>query len=78
MGVAGSARKDPMEAAQEFAKRHGLSYPVLVDKKNEVLALYGVRAFPSNAVIGKDGKVLYLEPGFNEAGVKQAMAEAMQ
>jgi hypothetical protein len=38
-------------------------------------ALYGVRAYPTNYVLDGDGKVVWRGVGFNEAGLRDALAK---
>jgi peroxiredoxin len=44
----------------------------------EVAQLYGVEGVPTNVVIGKDGKIRYLQAGFDEEGLKKAIEEALK
>jgi len=37
---------------------------------------YGVKAYPTNYLIGADGKVLWRGVGFNEGALRGALAEA--
>ena len=50
-----------------FAERHGINYPILMDKRNEVASSYFVRGIPAIVVIGKDKKVKYFGHSLEEA-----------
>ena len=41
----------------------------------EAARTLGVKSFPSNIVIGPGGKVLYSEAGWNERGLRAALAK---
>jgi Peroxiredoxin len=70
IGVAVWAEGDAFQRAREFVNKHKLTYTVLVDASEDgkVAQLYGVEGVPTNVVIGKDGKIRYLQAGFNEVG----------
>ena len=78
VGVSSAARGDPTQEAEKFAQKHDLSFPVLVDATDEVLKSYGVKAFPTNLVLGKDGAICYREEGFDPVGIKKALEAARQ
>lgn len=61
----------------EFIKRHKLSFPVLNDKKQEVLTAYGVDPLPVTFLIDKEGKVVKIHTGeiLNEDVVIDMVAE---
>ncbi len=80
IGVAIWAEGDAFQRAREFVNKHKLTYTVLVDasEDGEVAQLYGVEGVPTNVVIGKDGKIRYLQAGFDEEGLKKAIEEALK
>ena len=45
-------------------------------KSYDVAEQYGVQAYPTNYLIGSDGKVLWSAVGFDEAGLLAAMKKA--
>jgi hypothetical protein len=47
------------DAAQKHAREYGLSLPVLLDTKHQLVAATGVTHTPEVAVILKDGTVAY-------------------
>ena len=57
------------EQAEEAFKKwyQGLDYknlPVLLDPSGQLLASYGVRSYPTQAFIDKEGKLVKVQPGF--------------
>ena len=57
------------EQAEEAFKKwyQGLDYkdlPVLLDPSGQLLASYGVRSYPTQAFIDKEGKLVKIQPGF--------------
>jgi peroxiredoxin len=49
---------EPKLTAESFADRYNLSFPVLLDKNNDVTNHYGVGPIPVTFLIDKDGKVI--------------------
>ena len=49
--------------------------PVRMSAKEAAQSL-GVKGFPSNIVIGPDGKVVYAETGWNEGALRKALGVA--
>ena len=80
IGVAVWAQGDPFQLAEEFAKKHKLTYIVLVDESEDgkVAQLYRVEGVPTNVVIDKAGKIRYLQAGFDPEGLKKAIEEALK
>ena len=56
------------QAEEAFQKWYqGLDYknlPVLLDPSGKLLASYGVRSYPTQAFIDKEGKLVKIQPGF--------------
>ena len=56
------------QAEGDFQKWYqGLDYknlPVLLDPSGKLLASYGVRSYPTQAFIDKEGKLVKIQPGF--------------
>lgn len=57
------------EQAEEAFKKwyQGLDYkdlPVLLDPSGQILASYGVRSYPTQAFMDKEGKLVKTQPGF--------------
>ena len=61
------------EQAEEAFKKwyQGLDYknlPVLLDPSGKLLASYGVRSYPTQVFIDKEGKLVKTQPGFMDKG----------
>ena len=57
----------------------GFTFPIAMGGQGENYTLgktYGVEAYPTNYLVGADGKILWRGVGFNEAAVRQALAAA--
>lgn len=80
IGVSVWAEGDPFEVTKEFVKEHGITYPVLVDPQKESLVAdaYKVTGVPTNVVIDRDGKIRYMQLGFDPEGIKRAIEEALK
>jgi peroxiredoxin len=55
-------------------------YPIVVDKRREVAAKYGVSVLPTTIVIDKAGKVTYYHVGYapgDEAEIEEKVREAL-
>jgi peroxiredoxin len=46
-----------LETIKEFAETVGMNFPVLLDTKNEVVKLYGVRAVPTTFFLDHTGRI---------------------
>lgn len=77
LGVSIWPQGDPAQLAGDFAKEHGLTYPVLIDADDKVADAYHVEGVPTNVVVGKDGKIRYIEGGYNPEEMKQAVEAAL-
>lgn len=68
------------EQAEEAFKKwyQGLDYkhlPVLLDPSGKLLASYGVRSYPTQAFIDKEGKLVKTQPGFMD---KETILETLK
>ena len=53
-----------------FIRRHGLTYPTLVDAGEKVVRSYGVREYPTLVLIDGSRRVRWIRNGYR-AGVEQ-------
>jgi cytochrome c biogenesis protein CcmG/thiol:disulfide interchange protein DsbE len=56
--VLGLDAKDFREDARRFARRYGLTFPLVYDGPGDTLGGYGVTGFPETFVIDRDGRVV--------------------
>ena len=69
---------DRLPAAREGIASRGIAYPVFHDTEGKTLLAYGVRAFPTGYLIGKDGRVLWEgNPLGSEAKVEEEIVKAL-
>jgi len=58
---------DDREAAETFAQKTKLPFPVLLDLGHEAADAYSVEAIPAMFVVDKDGKIQQTDTGLDEA-----------
>ena len=69
---------DPPALAKEYARKKGLSYPILIDANDQAAALYGVSKLPSLIVIDRKGNVSSFMTGLvDEPSLDEVIAAAM-
>jgi cytochrome c biogenesis protein CcmG, thiol:disulfide interchange protein DsbE len=54
---------DPPASAASFAQSHHLAFPVLLDTDLHLLDGLGIHDFPTSIVVGRDGRVKYIQVG---------------
>lgn len=70
---------DSLETVTNYIKEGGFNFPIVMGGRGPSYTLgkaYGVQAYPTNYLISPDGKVLWRSVGFNEAGLRAALADA--
>ena len=72
--VIGINFKEDEAKIRHFAKLFGLSFPLLLDLKGSMTKTYGVVAFPTTFLIGRDGKPIALAVGERDWLSDAAMA----
>ncbi|MCC6444736.1 MAG: TlpA family protein disulfide reductase [Armatimonadetes bacterium] len=73
IGVAIAAQGDPVKVARDFKAKHRLTYPILVDTDNSIARQFGVQVVPTNAVLDKGRKIVYMQSGFDEKAIEHAV-----
>lgn len=59
---------------ERFVTRHNLSYPILMDREQDVLDLYGIGPLPTTLLIDKEGTVVHINTGgMTEETIQQYM-----
>ncbi len=53
---------------RSFGNENDLTFPLLVDSRQDVAGLYGITAFPTNVFIGEDGVITYIQIGMMSKG----------
>ena len=67
---------DSASTIQKFWQEKGLRLRALMDTDGKVAEKYKVSGVPCNYLIGNDGKIIARFEGFDEAGIRQALAKA--
>ena len=68
---------DDAKTISGYKKSSKFTFPFVMDTvKSPVAGKYKVEAYPTNYLIGKDGKVLARFVGYDEAGLKAALKKA--
>ena len=75
--VFGVNTSDAPGQAPIFAKKKGLSYPIVYDEGDEVAHQYGVENLPTLVVIGPDGNITSIRAGVeSESAIEELVAKA--
>ena len=64
---------DKPDVVGAYFEKAKLSFMPVLQKKNEVSAAFGVQAYPTNYLIGPDGKVAWRASGFDETSLRAAL-----
>lgn len=67
--VIGINVEEDAAAARQFAKEHGLTFPLVRDGDRAVSTLYRVPGFPTHYIVDRRGKIRFSGLGFNLADV---------
>jgi peroxiredoxin len=60
----------------QFADRHKLNFPIVIDKDGQVQTAYGINPLPATFLIDKDGKVIKYHTGqLTEETVREFMEQ---
>jgi hypothetical protein len=65
---------DSKDVIESYWKKAGFDFPAVRDvegQKGANSSALGVMAFPTNLVVGPDGKVLFASVGFNEPVIRK-------
>lgn len=63
--VIGMDFQEPLPFVINFIREKGLTYPVVLDTAGEMFMAYGLSVFPSNVLINRDGRIVWVEAGFD-------------
>ncbi|MGH7437943.1 MAG: peroxiredoxin family protein [Polyangiaceae bacterium] len=86
--VLGVAMDGPESSAEvpAFVKRHGVTFPVVLDDDSRIASLYDPKkSMPLSVLIGRDGRISVVREGYNpgdeklvEADVAKALGESVR
>ncbi|HZQ45630.1 MAG TPA: TlpA disulfide reductase family protein [Verrucomicrobiae bacterium] len=63
---------------EDFAKKHPVTFAIVRDVKQKLVAKAGISAMPSSFLIGKDGKVAFTHSGFHGSATKKQYESEIQ
>lgn len=61
-----------------FVRRHGITYPTLVDPGERVVKRYGLQAYPLTVLIDRQGAVRWVHQGFRHGDERRFEREAVR
>jgi peroxiredoxin len=73
VGISTAAPGDAIGGTRDFIAKNGITYPVFLDGDGKAAAAFGVRALPTNIVIDSGGKLRWMAPGMDLAGIDKAL-----
>jgi thiol-disulfide isomerase/thioredoxin len=69
---------DDPEAMRRFLKDRPVSFSVFFDKDHELVQKTGVDAMPTSILVGRDGRVLHIQVGFQGDKTVQALTAQIE
>lgn len=70
----GERGKDPKALVEQFAKKHGVTWPIVMDDATRVSEAYDASGIPTNVIIDQAGIVrFYRQGGIPETALKQEL-----
>jgi hypothetical protein len=66
-------RGDPADVIADWWARDGFRHRAVRQEGDEVSSAFGVRLYPTNVVVGADGRIIYYGTGWDEAAVREAL-----
>lgn len=70
--------RDTAPVIRTWWKEHGFKLRPVMQNKCDVSAAFGVQAYPTNYVIGPDGKVIWAGAGPELAMIRSALASTLK
>lgn len=68
---------DGKDVIQKWWDKEKFTLRAVRQEGDQVSRAFGVRVYPTNYVLGPDGKVLYREIGYDEGAIRAALARAL-
>jgi peroxiredoxin len=72
LAVVGVSIRESIAAVRTFRQEFGITYPLLLDEKNEVAARFNARGHPTTILIGRNGRIIGRIPGERDWGGEAA------
>ncbi len=72
------SREDSYEQIKKFREKNGYTFPMGMDTDRKIFEKFATSSIPRNYIVGKDGKIVYLEIGYDEASFKALIEKIEQ
>ena len=69
------SRQEKYETVKAFREKTGYTFPMGLDTDRKVFALFATESIPRNFLIGKDGKIVFMEIGYSEESFQKLIQE---
>lgn len=69
------SRQEKYETVKAFREQTGYSFPMGLDTDRKVFSLFATESIPRNFLIGKDGKIVFMEIGYSEESFQKLIQE---
>ena len=73
--VVGVNTSDEDGNAAVWARRAGVSYPLVYDEKNRIAGLYDVSSLPTLVLVSREGKILEMHTGITDDGALESFVK---
>ena len=73
----GISAEEPAVVAA-FVKAHSYTYPMVIDGDGKLNQDYKIGAFPTELLVGKSGRVVFISSGFDEKETREAIEKALK
>lgn len=67
---------DAPQVVADWWTQGGFAHLPLLQEGNSVSSAFGVQAYPTNYVLGPDGRVLYRSVGWDEEQIRKALEQS--
>ena len=69
------SRQEKYETVKAFREKTGFTVPMGLDTDRKVFSLFATESIPRNFLIGKDGKIVFMEIGYSEESFQKLLQE---
>lgn len=69
------SRQETYEKVKAFRQQTGYTFPMGLDSDRKIYSLFALETIPRNFVIGKDGKIVFMEVGYSEESFSELIGE---
>lgn len=67
--------QDSKDQIRKYFEENKFTFRPVMQKSDEISRAYGVSAYPTNYVVGPDGKIVFRSVGYDEEGLKGAIGK---